>query len=385
MLVERGGDVGVQVPALRVVQLLVGGLAQQRVAERVEPGRRVVHEHGAVDRLAQGGQQLPVVDVRRHAQQLVVDRAARAGDHAQHLLRARRERLDAQQQAREQPALEPGAGGRPGGGERLDEERHALGALEDLALQLGRRRAAKDRLEQRLDAVGRQRADLERLDPQLVEQESHVGCVVELLLAHRHHGPEALLAQVMDQEAQEVARGRIGPLQVLDHEQDGRGGGELAQQREQRAEQARLREVLGDRLAHRTRVGDQVGEDVRQLAKHPARNPESASSSASRSNLPQRGADRRVGDLGAGYAVSGQHQRSGRARPGADLAHEPRLADPGRAGDDHVRRLAVDRTAQDVVEQSQLGRPVDQAGARHPRARERAHVDWSGPATSRRG
>jgi hypothetical protein len=91
---------------------------------------------------------------------------------------------------------------------------------------------------------------------------------------------------------------------------------------------------------------------------------------------PQRLHQRQVGQAGADQvdAAPAQHGRAGAPRPLGQLAGQPRLADPGLAGDQHGTATAGDRLGERGLQQRQLGGAPDQA----PRCRLGSH-----PATIR--
>ena len=145
---------------------------------------------------------------------------------------------------------------------------------------------------------------------------------VQLVGAVGGEQEERLGARVADEEDEEVARGGVGPVQVLDHQRD---GAEAVQQREQRLEHLRLARRVGHRLAER----------------------------------PQRLGDRRVGEGRAAelQAVADKDARTLGAR--LELRHQAALADARLAGHEGEGRRAGQRR----VEQGQLLGAPDERGA----------------------
>ena len=95
---QRLGQAHVQIAALARQQVLVDGFAHQRVPERVALGPVPLHEHVVRDRLAQRLDQRGPVAGGDAREQPVRDAAPRGGDHAQQLLGAAGQRLDAHHQ-----------------------------------------------------------------------------------------------------------------------------------------------------------------------------------------------------------------------------------------------------------------------------------------------
>ena len=138
----------------------------------------------------------------------------------------------------------------------------------------------------------------------------------------RRDDHDPLAAQVAREEHEQRQRRRIGPVDVLEHEQHRRGAGE---QVEQQLVQPRGAAAAGSlprqhRTEHAARLRRQVLEQI--VDGQPA----------------QRGGDRRVGQFVAAelQALAVQHVEPALARRRLDLPHEPRLADPGLAGHEHA-------------------------------------------------
>ena len=151
---------------------------------------------------------------------------------------------------------------------------------------------------------------------------------VQLVGAVGDRDDQPLSAPVADQEAQEVTRGGIGPVRVLDDEDERLLGAQPAQQHEQQLEQPAL---------------GQGGRGPRWLV-----TPSSWGSSGARSRTPRRAAQSArqhpppaAPPPAARTAVP--HRRDPRSRPparaprrpgaGGELLHEPALAHPRLAAD----------------------------------------------------
>ena len=200
----------------------------------------VDQQHLGRDGLAQAGQQLRLVGAGHLGQQLVLDPAPGGRGHGQHPLGRLAQRLDAREQhvpeARGQLAV---AGGR--GGQLLGEEGVAPGARVDPLGQPGRRWRAQDPGEQ-VGHLGRaEPGQLQPLDPpaavQLGQERPQGMAPVQLVAAVGHHQQQPAVAQVADQEAEQVAGGAVGPVQALHHQHGRAVGAQAVQQAEQQLEQ----------------------------------------------------------------------------------------------------------------------------------------------------
>ena len=130
--------------------------------------------------------------------------------------------------------MTPGAARHPAGlvegrQQLLGDERVAAGALDELVDERRLRRPAQDRLGLDGDLVGAEPTELEGLDRrharELGDPRQQRVAAMELVAAVREHdraGPAAAPHEVAD----EVERGRIGPVEVLEHDREGalRGG-----------------------------------------------------------------------------------------------------------------------------------------------------------------
>ena len=115
---------------------------------------------------------------------------------------------------------------RAGGEQLLDEERVAAGAGVQLAGERGRHRRAGDRLELAGDVVAVERLEIEPRDErparQLRRRAAAAGAGRELAGAVGERERDALGAQVAREEREEVARRAVGPVHVLEHDQQRR-------------------------------------------------------------------------------------------------------------------------------------------------------------------
>ena len=288
-------------------QVLVDRLADERVAEGVRPV-------GVGDeQLVRDGLARAVVDVagEHGLQQLVADRPLGHGGHAHHLLGGARQALEAAEQRVAQRGRElAGVGG--GGQQLLGVEGVALRPRVQAVGQAGIGLVAEDAgelLDHLAAAEALQRHPLDaRGALQLGEDGTQRMAAVELVGAVGGEQEERLGPRVADEEDEEVARGGVGPVEVLDHQRD---GAEPVQQREQRLEHLRLARRLGHRLAER----------------------------------PQRLGERRVGEGRAAelQAVADEDWDPPPLGPRLELGYQPALADARLAGHEGEGRHAVQR------------------------------------------
>ena len=217
-------------------QVLVDRLADERVPEGVRPV-------GVGDeQLVRDGLARAVVDVagEHGLQQLVADRPLGHGRHAHDLLGGARQALEAPEQRVAQRGRElAGVGG--GGQQLLGVEGVALRPRVQAVGQAGIGLVVEDAgelLDHLVAAEALQRHPLDaRGALQLGEDGTQRMAAVELVGAVGGEQEERLGPRVADEEDEEVARGGVGPVEVLDHQRD---GAEPVQQGEQRLEHLRL-------------------------------------------------------------------------------------------------------------------------------------------------
>jgi hypothetical protein len=213
---------------------------------------------------------------------------------------------------------------------------------------------ADDALDLQRGVLGRQPLELDPLEAaaarELGEQRPQRLGRGRLVDAQRHDEQQPLLAEVADQEAQQVLRRPVGPVDVLHHEHRRRRLGEAAERHQQQLEQPRGRPHGGGGVAALAQLREQRRQLVAELV--PA----------------QRGHDRRVGQL-AGlerHALAPEDVVSGRAGAAGQLGRHPGLADPGLARDQHEPRLALRGLCQCSVESCLRVRAADRQRARDP-------------------
>ena len=221
----------------------------------------------------------------------------------------------------------------------VQQERVAVGAGgEREQLRVGRR--AQDVLRDRADG-----ARLERREPQpagplgreLVggAQQRHR----RLTGAERHEPHDGMPRERRRERAEALDRPRVGPLEVVEHDEHRRGGRAALEQLLELLEQPVA--LLGNRL--------QVGAAQQRLGP-----------------VEQRGEQRSHRDHGlpgARAAAAG-----GDAEPAGDpqrLVEQPRLAQPGGALDEQHAARAVARGAEDLPDEGGLAVAASQRGRRH--------------------
>ena len=160
-------------------------------------------------------------------------------------------------------------------------------------------------------------------------------------------------------------------MQVLDHEQHRRLGGEAVQKRAQQAEEPRLRDrVAGPRDALVGLLGRAADAQLRQQPGEVAGARADQLLEGRRRQVageaPQGGGDRRVRQaVGAeGQAVAAEDPRAAIDGEALELAQEPGLADARLAAHEHGGRRAVRGPVQRRPEALELCGAADELGAR---------------------
>ena len=334
---KQGRELPVQPGPLPWQQVAVDRLAQQRVPEGVAVGA-VRHQQLVRDRLPDRLVVGRVGQPGGGADQVVARPPPGHRRRPQHLLGGVRYPLDPGHQQRREPRGEPGpvpgAVGRvrQRGQQLLGVVGVALGAGHDLVDGGGRQAAGcVGDGEQELGQGRRgERAELHRRHRGEPEQVRHDR--PERVAAVQVVGPvgaddrDPLAVQHPQQEGEQVAGGRVGPVQVLEDEQHRAAGRQLGQQAEHGAEHLLAGQPgpIGLRVAARAAVGQQPGEDRARLHR--------------RLDFRRRGSDRvrerevghAVADLGA---LAAQHREPLTGGDAGHLGDQPGLADPGVAAD----------------------------------------------------
>ncbi len=186
---------------------------------------------------------------------------------------------------------------------------------------------------------------------------------VHVVGAVRRHHHEPLRVQHPAQERQQVASGLVGPVHVLQDQQDGAGSGELGEHPEHRSEKLLLHQ------AGHVPAGWLAAIPVRQqTGKHRPR----------RERVEQHAAGRRAGrrvaqGVGEGQvghrvaelrAATGQDSEASRAGPSRELGDQPGLPDSGVAADQRDDWPAGGSRVEHAEQLADLGIPADKLGTR---------------------
>ncbi len=244
------GDGPVQAAALAGQQLLVGGLLEQGVPERVDVAAAWIgldDEELVRDSAPQAIEQVCLVQPGHRGQQAVLHAPSRHGRGADHGLRkfwrGRQARHEDPAQGRwQRPALACRVTGHH---QLLDEERIAIRSFVDPLGEARRRFLAEDPAEQRDRVRGVEALQVESLDsPTALElgQPRHQRvAAMQLVGAECQEQQHAVGTQVADDESDAVPRGRVGPVQVFHHQQHRLALGKALEQAQQGLEHPRLR------------------------------------------------------------------------------------------------------------------------------------------------
>jgi hypothetical protein len=152
---------------------------------------------------------------------------------------------------------------------------------------------------------------------------------------HRRHDQHRLVVEVRDQAEEQVPRGAVRPLQVLDDQQHRPMRGQVDDEAVQHVHQQDVRVVRPTR-PHRVEAPPEQLRDLATLVAEPV--PERAE------HRPERG---RVGDVDRGADQNGGPRLAG--VPG-QLRDHARLPDPGAPGDERGDRTTRERVAEHVAQ-----------------------------------
>jgi hypothetical protein len=334
------------------------------MAEGVGVAGLVDGQDVAGDRLAQQPHQLLGVLADHLGQQLVVHPGAGHRGHLQHPLGRLRQRLHPGQDQLPQHRRQPGPV-QVGGHQLLGEERVALRAGQHLPDQRRRGRLAQDPGQQPGHVPAAQPAQLQPLGPaaavQLGQERPQRMAAVQLVgPVGEHQGDPA--AQVADQEAEQVAGGLVGPVQVLHHHQQRAGLGEAVQDPEQQLEQPRRGQRGRRRRAPGRGRGAELGHQPGQLgpgaAQHPLQLRRLGDAGQRAQRLHQRGV--RQDALPDVQAATGERDRAPPGGLAEQLGDQPGLADAGLARHHHGGGPAGRRQLEGRPELGDLGVAADQ-------------------------
>ena len=220
-------------------QVVVHRLAEQRVPEGV--ARALRHQHVHLDRLAQRLLEHARLDSGGSRQQAVGDPAAGDAGRPDDLAGGVVEPVEADEQEVGEVGRHPTTGATGRSDELLDEERVALGAVDDVG-DLGVADGLGVQLvDERAHVGGRERVELEPIDAADARPLGDLGAqrvaTVQVVGAVGRHDPDRTEEGPGEQEAEHVAGRLVGPVGVLDDEQHRRLLGNRLEDRVHRLEQ----------------------------------------------------------------------------------------------------------------------------------------------------
>jgi hypothetical protein len=254
----------------------------------------------------------------------------------------------------------------------LGEERIALAARVDRVGQRSVGAPPDDALRLVADLIARERCQVDPLHAargeQLCEERSQRMAAVQLVAAVGDDEQQTLVAHAARQEEQQVPRGAIGPMQVLDHDRERLLFGKPLEDSEQELEQPRL----ADRAqAEALRAWDGASSELREQTDHLAAGLAEDSVELVvvevAGEVAQRRDDRRERDLTLAQldALAREGQPAVERDPLGERVHEPALADAGLAGDHDHAGCALGGSFDRRFERRQLRASADQLRARN--------------------
>ncbi len=365
---ELLGDRNVEAHALAREKIFVDRFVHERVPEPVCEAVGLGDEHLVRDRVAEALVQLGFGDVGDRGHESVVGGTADDRQDPQRALRRFRERVD----AREHDVAQ-GLGQRVGAEllrreELLCEERVAVRAVERARNEIRLRNIAPDRGDQLRDLVAVEAGQIDARDRtralELGEHRPQRVPPVQVIATERADDQHARVTQVAGEEHEEVTRGVIGPVQVLEEQQRRDAVAEANDRAEQVLEQRRP--AVAGVVAAVVQLGEKPGQRGFGVADDGGleRGIEVPVRVAQRLHDRPEG-QRPVHEL---HARARGDQATGFPHPGGELGDEPGLADAGFAADQvGGRALFARRGLEGCDEHIELGLPADEPGARDAR------------------
>ena len=225
---------------------------------------------------------------RDPGEQVVGHPLARGRGHADHVAGGLVEPVEPHEQQVGEVLGQAPAAAQEGADQLLDVEGVALRTLHDpldvvvVLLAEGLALAADHLLDHAAHGAGRERVELDPLDAGEAHPLGHAlaqrVASVHLVGAEGHHDQAAALEAAGEQEADQVAGAGVGPVGVLDDEDDGPEGGEVLDEGVHRLEHLGPVEALGGLVGRRAvaqpgqggveLVLDELGGDLAHLGEH---------------------------------------------------------------------------------------------------------------------
>ena len=339
---ELLGEPRVQFLALAGQDRPVDRFRQERVTEAEAAGRLLRDEDTVLDGPAQRLAHL-VLRLRRYrAEQRVPDASPGGRGHAQEALRRTVEPRHTLEQQLAQAARERigPVGGRE---ELLGEERVTFGAGGDRVRQGGRHRGVGAGRQQRRQRVTLERPEVEQRRraraPNAVGESAHPPGRAGVVGAIGREQENVPVVEVVSEEDDQVERRRVGPMQVLQHQQHGCDVRALGEQRERVLEHPQLRDRGGcvdpPNVSERTqRLGERLVRELcaDQIDRTPEQDLESLGARSSRDLGRQAGlADARFPRDECGHArfrTALARARARAPRAHVDVRRRPRWREP---------------------------------------------------------
>lgn len=232
---QRLGVAAVEPGAFAGQQIVADGLADQRVPEAVAVALRCGEQEVGADGSAQRLDEIVLGEAGDRGQQSVLDGGTALGDDPGDLLGVFGERFDTDEKEVAQRVGESGAvAALQVAGELFDEEGVAVGPFEYLVDEVGFGGGREDARELATDLGAVEAGEFDPADGaepvQFGEQGAQGVAAVDVIGPVGADHDEAAAAQRAEEIGEQVPGGGVGPVQVLQDEDDGPVGGDAFQQ-----------------------------------------------------------------------------------------------------------------------------------------------------------
>ncbi len=364
------GVAAVEAGALTGQQIVDDGLADQGVAEAVARAVHGGHQGVAADGRAQRLEEGVLGHLADGGEEFVLDRGAALGGDAHHPLGVLGQRLDAHQQQIAQgvaQAVQTAVG--EAAGQLLDEEGIALGTLEDPVDGGLFGLAAGDPGELGADLGAGEAGQFHPVDrPRAVDlrqERAQRMAAVDVVGAVGGHQEDVGVVQRPQEVGEQFSGGAVGPVEVLDDQDEAAVRGDPLQEAGGELEEAGAAHLLVMALAGGlAQFGQNAGEfpflagdGGRQILRQP------------RVEGVQHRGEGGVGQaLGADLDAAAERDQRPLGTGGfGELLDQPGLADPGLTADeDRLRLTGLLDTGERLAQRGQLGRAADEHGTDGP-------------------